>query len=188
MVYIKEMIVVEGKSDTIAINNAVQADTIETNGSDVNDRLIRVIKRAQHKRGVIIFTDPDIPGEKIRKAISQQVPGCKHAFITKQQGFKGRHQSLGIEHATPDIIRQSLENVYTESTHPEPSVSYNTLIENGLIGGRKSKIRRERIGEILNIGYTNGKQFYKRLRAFHVTEIEFESALKQVLQEEDNEC
>ncbi|MCT6903202.1 MAG: ribonuclease M5, partial [Lactobacillus sp.] len=34
---IKEIIVVEGKDDTTAIKRAVQADTIETNGSAISE-------------------------------------------------------------------------------------------------------------------------------------------------------
>ena len=81
---IREVIVVEGKDDTAAINRAMPADTIETNGSAINEATIEMIKLAQKNRGVIIFTDPDFPGEKIRKTISQRVPGCMHAFIDKE--------------------------------------------------------------------------------------------------------
>lgn len=77
---IKEIIVVEGKDDTVAIKRAVDADTIETNGSAIGDHVIEQVKLALQKRGVIIFTDPDYPGERIRKIISDKVPGCKHAF------------------------------------------------------------------------------------------------------------
>ncbi len=44
---IKEIIVVEGKDDTTAIRQAVNADTIETNGSAINDETIEKIKLAQ---------------------------------------------------------------------------------------------------------------------------------------------
>ncbi len=64
---IKEIIVVEGKDDTVAIKRAVNADTIETNGSAVNEATIEQVRLAQKKRGVIIFTDPDFPGQKITK-------------------------------------------------------------------------------------------------------------------------
>ena len=83
---IKEIIVVEGKDDTVAIKRAVNADTIETNGSAVNESVIEQVRLAQKTRGVIIFTDPDFPGQKIRNTITEQVKGCKHAFITKTRG------------------------------------------------------------------------------------------------------
>ena len=81
---IKEIIVVEGKDDTVAIKRAVDADTIETNGSAIGDHVIEQVKLALQKRGVIIFTDPDYPGERIRKIISDKVPGCKHAFTKRR--------------------------------------------------------------------------------------------------------
>lgn len=77
---IKEIIVVEGKDDTVAIKRAIDADTIETNGSAINEETLRKIELAAEKRGVIIFTDPDFPGEKIRKTITDRIPNCKHAF------------------------------------------------------------------------------------------------------------
>ena len=62
---IKEVIVVEGKRDTAAVRRAVAADTLETGGSAVGSDLIRAIRRAQDRRGVIILTDPDGAGERI---------------------------------------------------------------------------------------------------------------------------
>ncbi len=61
---IKEVIVVEGKDDTTAIRRAVDADTIETNGSAINEETIEKIKLAQKTRGVIVLTDPDFPGKR----------------------------------------------------------------------------------------------------------------------------
>lgn len=185
---IKEIIVVEGKSDTIAINVAVRADTIETNGSAVNQTIIETIRHAQQRRGVIIFTDPDFPGEKIRKTIGEQVPGCKHAFLTRKEALGGPGRSLGIEHASPEVIRCALVKVYTEAIDTEELISMRQLRENGLIGGNFARERREQLGEKLKIGYTNAKQLYKRLKMFRVTETEFHDALmKVVIQEENNE-
>lgn len=48
---IKEIIVVEGRDDTTAIKRAVDADTIETNGSAVSKMTIEKVKLAQEKRG-----------------------------------------------------------------------------------------------------------------------------------------
>ncbi|WP_181742505.1 ribonuclease M5 [Terrilactibacillus laevilacticus] len=187
MVVIKEIIVVEGKCDTLAIKNAVEADTIETNGSAVDRDVLEMIQRAQDKRGVIIFTDPDYPGERIRKIVSSSVKGCKHAFLTKQEA-KGRpNESLGIEHAKPEAIREALQDVYTETEETQEYISMTTLREYGLIAGQNARKRRERLGEKLKIGYTNAKQLHKRLRIFQVTPAEFHEALKAVIEEEKHE-
>ena len=55
---IKEIIVVEGKSDTVAVKRATGADTIETNGSAIDDKTLIRIQHALETRGVIVFTDP----------------------------------------------------------------------------------------------------------------------------------
>ncbi|MFC7394719.1 ribonuclease M5 [Scopulibacillus cellulosilyticus] len=184
--HIKEIIVVEGKSDTLAINNAVQADTIETNGSAVNSSVIRAIAHAQQKRGVIIFTDPDFPGEKIRKTISQKVPGCKHAFLTRKEAFGGENCSLGIEHASRDAIIEALSKVYTEAEEQPEHISQSMLREYGLTGGSYARSRREKLGEALKIGYTNGKQLYKRLKMFQITKQEFIDVMQRIFEEEQH--
>lgn len=61
---IKEIIVVEGRDDTARVKMAVDADTIETNGSAIGDTVIQQVRLAQGDEGVIILTDPDFPGER----------------------------------------------------------------------------------------------------------------------------
>ena len=54
---LKEVIVVEGKSDTAAIRRALEADTIETGGFTLAASTLRKIEAAYKKRGIIILTD-----------------------------------------------------------------------------------------------------------------------------------
>ncbi len=82
---IKEIIVVEGKDDTTAIKRSVNADTIETNGSAISAECLQRIQHAQDVRGVIVFTDPDYPGRRIRAIIEERVKGIKHAFLPKKK-------------------------------------------------------------------------------------------------------
>jgi ribonuclease M5 len=180
---IKEIIVVEGKDDTVAIQQAVHADTIETGGSALNKEKLERIRLAQERRGVIVFTDPDYPGERIRKLISQAVPGCKHAFLprTKAVSKQGKY---GVEHASPEDIRQALQAIKTEEVQEtEEQISWLELQEYGLVGQATSQKLRARIGEELGIGYCNGKQFYKRLIAFCINYEEFEAAYHKAKQE-----
>jgi ribonuclease M5 len=174
---IKEIIVVEGKDDTVAIKRALDADTIETNGSAINEQTIKKIKLAQETRGVIIFTDPDFPGQKIRQTIDQNVPGCKHAFLPKGEALHKRGKGVGVEHATPESIRKALKEVQVMQDSIVEQITQEDLITAGLIGGSGSKEKRERLGEILNIGYTNGKQLHKRLMMFQVSKQDFARAL-----------
>jgi len=104
---IKEIIVVEGKDDVSAIKRAIDAETIITGGFGFRNNVIERIKEAAKRRGVIIFTDPDFAGEKIRKTIASKVPGCKHAFLPKEQATKDG--DIGIENASPENIILALQ-------------------------------------------------------------------------------
>lgn len=183
---IKEIIVVEGKDDTTAIKRAVDADTIETNGSAVNQMTIEKVKRAHETRGVIIFTDPDFPGEKIRKTIAAEVPGCKHAFLTKEAAIARNGKGLGVEHARPEAIREALKDAQTMSEVILEEITQEDLLMAGLIGGTGAKERRMYLGKLLKIGYTNGKQLHKRLMMFQISKEEFAKALSVVRQEEQH--
>ena len=60
---LKEVLVVEGKMDTVAVKKAVDADTIETGGFTLAPYTLALIEAAYKKRGIIIMTDPDGAGD-----------------------------------------------------------------------------------------------------------------------------
>ncbi|GEP18814.1 ribonuclease M5 [Pediococcus argentinicus] len=177
---IKEVIVVEGKDDTKRINMAVKADTIETRGSAISEETVEYIAELQKTRGVIVFTDPDFSGEKIRKTISAAVPNVKHAFLKRSEAVPDHKGSLGVEHADPAVIREALSHLYTEDEESKPEISRTDLIDAGLIAGSSAKQRRLELGEILRIGYVNAKQLPKRLQLFQVTKAEFDDAITKM--------
>jgi ribonuclease M5 len=185
---IYEMIVVEGKNDTNTLKSWFDCDTIETNGSALSESTIEKIRLALKKRGVIVFTDPDYPGEKIRKTIDRDVPGCKHAFVNKESASDSRKGKIGIEHAgrielTAALMaaKPSFSEKETPSNHKE--ISSSDLQRAGLIAGPLSKTKRELLGKELHIGYTNGKQLYKRLKQFRISYDDFNKALSKVEKE-----
>ncbi|MNJ31718.1 ribonuclease M5 [Paenibacillus bouchesdurhonensis] len=178
---IKEVIVVEGRDDTVAVKRAVEADTIETGGSAINETVLRKIALAQERRGVIILTDPDHAGERIRKIVANKVPGCKHAFLREADAT--RHGDIGVENASPEAIREALARVHTETgtaRNDDKLIDWEDLIEAGLIVHPSAAARRRVIGELLGIGYCNGKQLYKRLTVFRISREEFAAALAQL--------
>lgn len=180
---IKEVIVVEGKNDTNRIKQAVQADTIETNGVGITKETIELIKHAQQKRGVIIFTDPDFAGNKIRQRITEIIPQCKHAYIAKEAAKpKKENDSVGIEHASIDAIRDALRNVQQMKDDWNNSITREDLFTYGLIGSPEAKELRELLGDALHIGYANGKQLLKRLQMFNISQDELKKAMMSILE------
>lgn len=185
-VNVKEIIVVEGKSDTVAIRRATGADTIETNGSAIDDNTLSRIRHAQETRGVIVFTDPDYPGRRIRAIIEQQIPDVRHAFLPKAQTIAKNGKGLGIEHANDEDIREALRSVYTVNVLPPIDIPLSMLMEARLIGHPDAKKRRDRISELLQIGQVNGKGLKKRLEMFRIGQDKLEEVLK-VLDEGEND-
>ena len=78
---IQEVLVVEGKDDTANLRRFYDVDTYETRGSAINDDDLERIEKLNDLRGVIVFTDPDYNGERIRKIIMNAIPNVKHAFL-----------------------------------------------------------------------------------------------------------
>ena len=156
---IKEVIVVEGRDDIRAVKRALDCELIATGGFGFPKGVMERIKSAQARRGVIIFTDPDYAGERIRKKISDQVEGCKHAFLPREEAIK-------------DGDRTEIKTENKEFSNVD-------LVKNGLIGGDQSSHKRDKIGRILGIGYGNSKQFLSRLNNYGVTRKEFDQALKE---------
>ncbi|MCP3029705.1 ribonuclease M5 [Halobacillus sp. A5] len=184
---IKEVIVVEGRDDTARIQQAVDADTIETQGSAIDREVLERIELAQQKRGVIIFTDPDYPGERIRHIVSEHVPGCKHAFLPKELARAKHDKGIGVEHASTEDIIEALRGVYELTEQDAGMIEKDELVTYGLIGGPRSRERREKLGLILRIGKTNGKQLLKRLNMFQISKEQLQEAMNQIVQEEKDE-
>lgn len=184
---IKEVIVVEGKKDTEKIQLAVVADTIETQGIALEPETMEMIKHAQKVKGVIVLTDPDYPGEMIRKKITAAVPGVKHAFITTDEGTPKAKGTLGIEHASIETIQKALAGLYQVEEGNQDLIPRSFLREQGLMNGRNSKQLRILLGEKLRIGYTNSKQLQKRLNMFGISAQEIKEVMKEIKEEGSSE-
>lgn len=179
---IKEIIVVEGKSDTNRLKDCFGddgIDTLETTGSALSEETIQQIKIAQQKRGVIIFTDPDFNGNRLRTIIQKAVPDAKQAFLPRSKAVpKHSDGSLGIEHAKDADIKEALAAVYTHTETDFADYNHADMVDLGLIGEPDSQQRRLAVGSELKIGYTNAKQFLNRLNMFQVAPADLLAAVK----------
>lgn len=179
---IKEIIVVEGKDDIAAVKSAVDAEVIATGGFGYNRKFIENLKLIAEKRGIIILTDPDHAGENIRKELSRHIKNCKHAFLPQGKAFK--KGDIGVENATREDIMEAIKKARPVIADKRQEFSKEDLIREGLVGGPNSKEKREKLGDLLGIGYCNGKQFLNRLNNFGITRDEFVRALERIEEDE----
>ena len=157
---IKEVIVVEGKNDTRRLQSFFEVETIETHGLALKKETVDFIRKVNEERGVILFLDPDHPGEKIRNTLNREIAGLKNAFILKEDGKTKK--KVGIEHASRKVLQEALENLLTYSEEKE-TLSQEEYYRLGLNGQEDSVRKREQIAKAFHTGRCNSKTLLKRL-------------------------
>ena len=173
---IKELIVVEGKTDLIFLKSFLDADIVITNGSEISKQTLDYIKEANIRQGVIILTDPDYPGLRIRNLITEYIGDCKHAYIEKSKAIKGK--KVGIAETKKEDIIEALKNVVTYKKDSEKLVCQSDLYEMGLLGKNDSKKLREKVCNYYHLGWCNAKIFLKRVNMFGLTKEQIKEVIK----------
>ena len=164
-----EIIVVEGKNDKSRILAIFSnANVITTNGSEISESTLRMLEQLSKKHKIVLFLDPDKPGEKIRSIIANRIPNCSQAFIEKKKAIDEKKHKVGVEHASDEDIIYALNNQLTVSDK-KGSLTMSDMIKLGLIGASDSHLKREYIANIFNIGEPNGKTFVKRINMLNIS-------------------
>ena len=174
---IHEIIVVEGRHDTQQLKRYFDCETIETGGSSIDDKVIEQVRYAASTWGVIVFTDPDTPGNQIRHIINQHVPNCKNAFVDKHHART--EKKVGIEHADKDTLWNALQNIVTITDVPKGSLTMSDLLELGLSGQTNSAELRRKVGEYYHVGDGNAKTMLARLNCLAITKEELREVIDQ---------
>lgn len=163
MIKIDRLIIVEGKYDKIKLESIVDGLIITTNGFGIfrDKEKVDFIKRMAEKRGILILTDSDGAGFKIRNYISGFVPSkyIVNAYIPdifgkekRKTAFSGEGK-LGVEGMSTDILMESLikAGVSVEKEVVENHTSSYDLYSLGVIGTANSKRRRKTLLNALSL-------------------------------------
>ncbi|EPZ53210.1 ribonuclease M5 [Alicyclobacillus acidoterrestris] len=179
---IHEIVVVEGIHDKQVVDVAVKADVLVLGGDRIGQRTMDVLRRAVRTRGVIVLTDPDGAGERIRRRIDRAVPGCSHAHVPRRQAVS--RQGLGVEHADATAVREALLRARGQvaPTQSENRVEFTQedLLSARLLACPEASVRRMALGDQLGIGYGNAKAFLNKLNTLGVTREEWRQALERL--------
>ncbi|MBO5230970.1 MAG: DUF4093 domain-containing protein [Clostridia bacterium] len=155
MIKIKQAVIVEGKYDKIKLSGIIDAPIIQTDGFGIfkDKELQQLIRTLAEKRGILVLTDSDSAGFKIRSFIGSTVDQSNiiHAYIPDIFGKESRKTEpskegkIGVEGVSEEIIMQSLANagVLCETTpEPERPITKLDLYELGFTGGEHSAQKR----------------------------------------------
>ena len=164
MIKLNEAVIVEGKYDKIKLAQVLDALIIETGGFRVfsDKEKQRLISRIALEKGIIIMTDSDAAGFRIRAFLSSIAPqGCyKHVYIPDMRGKEKRKESasaegkLGVEGIPPEVIVTSLEKAGVIYRTPEMGrrlITNSDLHANGFTGGKDSKQKRAALLRLLDL-------------------------------------
>lgn len=176
------VIVVEGKTDIAKLEKITNAILISTNGSSVPRETLEYIKELSKERKIIVLTDPDYPGLRIRNIINQEIPNAYNAFVSRDKASNGK--KLGVAETPIEEIVRALENARVFSLEKEEKLyTLSDLYELGLVGQINSSFLREKVYKRYNLGYGNAKTLIKRLSSLGINKDELKEYLKEIINE-----
>lgn len=161
MIKINEVVITEGKYDKIRLSSIIDAPILTTEGFGIfkDKELQRLIRSLAQRRGLLVLTDSDAAGFKIRNFISS-VAGKENvinAYIPDIYGKERRKEApskegkLGVEGVSESIIMSSLEKagVISKKTGDETShtgqITKALFYEMGLTGCENSSAKRRMV-------------------------------------------
>ncbi|MGN0587225.1 MAG: toprim domain-containing protein [Oscillospiraceae bacterium] len=155
MIHLEQAVIVEGKYDKIKLSSIIDAVIITTNGFSVikNKEKLDIIRFYAANKGIIILTDSDRAGFKIRNFIKGAVKNGKitNVYIPdifgkeKRKAAPSKEGKLGVEGIDKDILIQAFEKagiVSSEAVERGKPITKLDLYEAGLSGGENSSEKR----------------------------------------------
>lgn len=163
MLHIKQAIVVEGKYDKIKLSSITDAVIIVTNGFGLykDKEKQELIRFYANKTGIIILTDSDSAGFKIRGLIKNIAKDGQiiNVYVPdifgkeKRKAEFSKEGKLGVEGIDKDIIIDAFEKagVFCENTENTVKITNIDFYTDGLSGRPDSKALRKKLLEYLNL-------------------------------------
>lgn len=163
MLKIDEAVIVEGKYDKIKLSSIIDTVIIVTNGFGIfKDReKLELIRYFAETTGIIILTDSDNAGRKIRGYLKSAISGgnIRNVYIPDVFGKEKRKDKpsaegkLGVEGIDKELILEAFEKSgITASVREKPhDITKLTLYELGLSGGNESSQMRKLLQKSLRL-------------------------------------
>lgn len=163
MLKIKEAVIVEGKYDKIKLSSVVDTIIITTEGFRIfkNPEKLSLIRYYAEKTGIIILTDSDSAGFKIRGFLKGAVNKGRiiNIYIPDIFGKEKRKEKasaegkLGVEGIPVKIISEAFKKAgISSSDEPKKNdITSVTFFELGLSGKPESKSKRIKLQKHLGL-------------------------------------
>jgi len=161
---VREVIIVEGKYDKIALEQIVDGIIIPTDGFGIfkDKEKQAMIRKLADERGLLLLTDSDGAGLVIRNFINGCVSAekIKNAYIPKVSGKEKRKSAaskegtLGVEGMSVEVLSEALQRAgvcVSEGQDNKELITRSMLYEDGYIGRENSSFRRTALLKFLEL-------------------------------------
>ncbi len=165
MIKVKQAVIVEGKYDKIKLSSVIDGLIITTDGFSIfkDKEKLALIQQLAENQGIIILTDSDSAGFKIRNYIK----GCTekgkitNIFIPdifgkeKRKTEPSKEGKLGVEGIPVNILKEAFEKAGISSKNTEKvqkqEITKIMLYDDGLIGKEGSSEKRKKLLKQLSL-------------------------------------
>ena len=168
--FIDGVLIVEGKGDSSYLSSFIDAMYVCTNGYDIKEQDIDFLKHVSTQKKVIILTDPDDAGKKIRERLNKLLPFAINVEVSYESCHKNHKH--GIAECDKETIITALKEHFSKQK-PQP---YNEYLF--LMNGNDSLLREE-ICAKFHLGKCNFKTMIKRLNFLNIKEKETKKVMDE---------
>ncbi|MBR1422121.1 MAG: DUF4093 domain-containing protein [Ruminococcus sp.] len=160
---IRQAVVVEGKYDKIKLSAVIDAVIIVTNGFGIykNSETADLIRFYAKNRGIIILTDSDTAGARIRGHIKSIVPEGEIISLyvpeifgkEKRKTAPSKEGKLGVEGMSVQILRDTFEKagLLCDESELHEKITKQDMYELGLSGRADSSAKRRKLCSALSL-------------------------------------
>ena len=196
MIKINQVVIVEGKYDKIKLSGLLDALIVETNGFGIfkDKEKQQFIRRLAETRGILILTDSDAAGFKIRAFLGGIAPPDKitHVYIPDIFGRERRKTEpsaegkLGVEGIDAEILLEALRKSGIQCNEinntEKKQITGADLYHYGITGGENSSEKRRKLLAALGLpSRLSSASLLKVLNTFMTYE-EFTEIIKKELE------
>lgn len=199
MLHLHQTIVVEGKYDKAKLASLVDANIITTDGFDIfrNKEKLSLLRALAARTGLIVLTDSDGAGFRIRRHIAGTIPPeqVTHVYIPDLAGKErrkvrpGAEGLLGVEGVPDEALLEAFRKAGLTDEAVErcnESVTLTDLMEWGLTGGENSHRLRCRLLKALGLpGRMSTKALLRTVNTLYDRE-SFLRILEPLIQDAEN--
>lgn len=193
---VKYPIIVEGRYDKARLASLIEGDILQTDGFQVfsNKKKLALIRRLAAEEKVVILTDSDRAGFRIRGYLAGAIPPERvlHVYIPQVQGKERRKRrpsaegTLGVEGMETEVLREALAKAGAlagEEVPPRQPITKGMLYALGFSGGERSAVLRRALLKRLELPEGIGANALPGVLTRLVSPAQLEELAKELRQE-----